>query len=135
MFLLDTNIIIPVLNESNDVLARRLDVELERATPILLSVVVLYELRFGIALSARRTRNEAALAQFLTMPLDLLNFDDEDADHAADIRATLKRDGRPIGPYDILIAAQARRRNAVLVTLNRREFERVPSLMVSDWMT
>ncbi|MFI5015213.1 MAG: type II toxin-antitoxin system VapC family toxin [Hyphomicrobiales bacterium] len=133
MFLLDTNIVILVLNESNPTIARRLDAELEKATPILLSAIVLYELRFGIANGARRARNEAALAQFLTMPLDLLSFDGEDADHAADIRAALKRAARPIGPYDILIAAQSRRRGAVLVTLNRREFERVPGLMVTDW--
>jgi len=90
-------------------------------------------LRFGIANLAGRARNEAALAQFMTMPLDLVSFDHEDADHAADIRAFLKRAARPIGPYDVLIAAQARRRSAVLVTLDRREFERVPGLMVTDW--
>ena len=133
MFLLDTNIVIPVLNESNPKLARRLDVELERGTPILLSAIVLYELRFGIANSAQPARNRAALMQFMTMPLELLRFDEEDADHAADIRAFLKRRARPIGPYDILIAAQARRHGAALVTLNRREFERVPGLIVTDW--
>ena len=50
-------------------------------------------------------------------------------------RAFLESKGTPIGPYDLLIAAQARRREAVLVTLNRREFERVPRLMVTDWLT
>ena len=50
-----------------------------------------------------------------------------------DIRAYLESIGKPIGPYDILIAAQARQRDAVLVTLNRRGFERVPRLMVTDW--
>jgi tRNA(fMet)-specific endonuclease VapC len=39
----------------------------------------------------------------------------------------------PISPYDVLIAAQARRRGAALVTLNRNEFERVPGLLVTDW--
>ena len=52
---------------------------------------------------------------------------------AADIRASLEALGTPIGPYDVLIAAQARRRNAALVTLNRREFERVPGLIVTNW--
>jgi tRNA(fMet)-specific endonuclease VapC len=41
--------------------------------------------------------------------------------------------GTPIGHYDYLIAAQARRRGAALVTLNTREFTRVPGLMVMDW--
>jgi tRNA(fMet)-specific endonuclease VapC len=43
--------------------------------------------------------------------------------------------GTPIGHYDYLIAAQARRRGAALVTLNQREFARVPGLIVMDWMT
>ena len=44
------------------------------------------------------------------------------------IRAALAKAGKPIGPYDVLIAAQARRRGATLVTANRREFARVPGL-------
>jgi tRNA(fMet)-specific endonuclease VapC len=50
----------------------------------------------------------------------------------ANIRAWLERAGTPIGPYDILIAAQARRRKAILITANR-EFGRVPGLATQDW--
>jgi hypothetical protein len=50
----------------------------------------------------------------------------EDAEEAGEIRAELERAGTPIGPYDILIAAQARRRSALLVTANTGEFTRVP---------
>ena len=64
---------------------------------------------------------------------EILTFDPGDAQEAAEIRASLEAKGTPIGPYDILIAAQARRRGAVLVTANRREFERVSGLMVTDW--
>ena len=52
---------------------------------------------------------------------------------AGDIRVTLERAGAPIGPFDILIAAQARRRGALLVTANGREFGRVPGLRFDDW--
>ena len=65
--------------------------------------------------------------------IDVLPFEAEDAAHAGDIRAELEKAGTPIGHYDYLIAAQARRRGAALVTLNRREFERVPGLIVVDW--
>jgi tRNA(fMet)-specific endonuclease VapC len=133
MFLLDTNIVIPVLNERDPAAARRLDEELALGTPIVMSTIVLYELRFGIAGSARRERNEAVLAHFMTLPLTVAPFEPDDATQAGDIRAHLEREGVPIGPYDILIAAQARRRRAVLVTRNRREFDRVPGLMVTDW--
>ena len=62
-----------------------------------------------------------------------MTFDAEDAHEAGDIRALLERAGTPIGPYDILIAAQARRRGATLVTANTREFARVPGLKTEDW--
>jgi len=58
---------------------------------------------------------------------------EDDAQHAADIRAHLKRLGTPIGPYDVLIAAGARSAGDPLVTANGREFERVPGLTVLDW--
>ena len=67
--------------------------------------------------------------------MQVLDFDAEDAEEAGDIRATLQRAGTPIGPYDILIAAQARRRDALLVTANTREFARVPGLQIEDWTT
>jgi PIN domain len=62
-----------------------------------------------------------------------IESDSEDAEEAGDIRAALERAGTPIGPHDILIAAQARRRSAVLITANEREFVRVPGLKTEDW--
>ena len=63
----------------------------------------------------------------------VFDFEPDDAEEAGDIRAALERAGTPIGPYDVLIAAQARRRGAMLVTANRREFARVPRLKTEDW--
>ena len=60
-------------------------------------------------------------------------FESQDAEEAGDIRAALERTGKPIGPYDLLIAAQARRRGATLITANEREFARVPGLKTADW--
>ena len=42
--------------------------------------------------------------------------------------------GKPIGPYDFLIAAHARHIGAALVTNNEREFRRVPGLSVRNWL-
>jgi tRNA(fMet)-specific endonuclease VapC len=63
----------------------------------------------------------------------VLPFDAEDAREAGNIRAALFKLGTPIGPYGILIAAQARRRDAILVTSNEREFARVSGLKMEDW--
>ena len=58
-----------------------------------------------------------------------------DARAAGAIRRDLEARGRPIGPYDVLIAGQARARELVLVTANTREFERVDGLRLEDWTT
>jgi tRNA(fMet)-specific endonuclease VapC len=133
MFCLDTNAVIAVLNERTPRVAERLDAEIARGTLILLSTIVLYELRYGVAKSTRPEHSEAILESFFELPLTIAAFESEDSRHAGDIRAGLAKLGTPIGPYDLLIAAQARRRGATLVTANRREFERVPGLMVTDW--
>jgi tRNA(fMet)-specific endonuclease VapC len=101
--------------------------------PIALSAIVLFELWFGIAKSERRAENIAELEAFLARGFEILALDGDDAEEAGDIRATLARAGTPIGPYDVLIAAQARRRDATLVTANGREFSRVPGLKIEDW--
>lgn len=54
--------------------------------------------------------------------------------HYADIRAALKREGTPIGPNDLMIAAHARALGLMLVTDNLREFRRVPGLVVENWL-
>lgn len=72
--------------------------------------------------------------RFLGLGIDLLQFEPDDNAHAGDIRAHLERNGAPIGPFDYLIAVQARRRSTTLVTANGREFSRVPGLIVANWM-
>ena len=93
----------------------------------------MFELEYGSAKSNRRRENDERLAIFLRAPIPILPFDAEDAREAGDIRAAPAKAGTPIGPYDVLIAAQARRRGATLVTANAREFVRVPGLKAEDW--
>ena len=135
MYCLDTNAVIGVLNERAPLVAERFDLEIARGTTILISTIVVYELRYGVARSGRPERNRSVLETFLELPVSIIAFDAEDAAEAGEIRAALARNGTPIGPYDVLIAAQARRRGAALVTLNRGEFERVPGLIVTGWGT
>jgi tRNA(fMet)-specific endonuclease VapC len=133
MIALDTNTVIAAMNVHAPAVRDRLERELARRVSIGIPVTVLFELRYGIAKSARAAQNAAALAALLSLDITPWPFDTEDANEAGEIRATLERAGTPIGPYDILIAAQARRRSATLVTANRREFSRVPGLQVEDW--
>ena len=89
-------------------------------------------MRYGAAKSARPERNARRILDFLGGPIEVLPFGSEDADEAGDIRAVLERAGTPIGPYDVIIAAQARA--TLLVTANAREFVRVPRLRCADWV-
>jgi len=133
MFCLDTNVIIFAMNGRRPAIKARLSQELRLGTNLIVPAIVRFELEFGIAKSDRPEQSRASLDTLMAAGFELPAFDRRDAAEAGDIRASLDALGTPIGPYDILIAAQARRRNAPLVTLNRHEFERVPGLMVTDW--
>ena len=135
MICLDTNIVILIVNGRSSSLRHRLGEQMRSGMPIALPAIALFEMRYGFAKSDRRAVSERLLERFLGLGVDVLPFDAEDAAHAGDIRAHLESKGTPIGPYDCLIAAQARRRGATLVTANGREFARVPGLMVTDWVT
>lgn len=133
MICLDTNAVVAAINGRPASVRPRLEAALLDEVPVGLPTVVLYELRYGIAKSARVEANMAALAAFLTLEVTPWPFEPEDAGEAGEMRAELERAGTPVGPYDILIAAQARRRDAVLVTANSRELGRVRGLRIENW--
>lgn len=70
---------------------------------------------------------------FLSGDIGVIQFEEEDAPIAGDLRQTLEAAGTPIGAYDLLIAAQALRTGATIVTANVAEFGRVPGLAWQDW--
>lgn len=133
MLCLDTNAVIAAINRRNPEVRRRLEAAIAGGTAIGIPTIVLFEIRYGIAKSARPQENGAILAAFLALDLSPWPFEAEDAEEAGNVRAELERSGTPIGPYDVLIAAQARRRRAVLVTANTAEFARVPGLKIENW--
>ena len=135
MICLDTNVVIGAMSGRVPRLAARLDAELAKGSRILLPAVALFELRYGIAKSARPDSNAAILDAFLAAPIEVAPFVAGDAEEAGKIRAELEATGIPIGHFDVLIAGQARSRGALLVTANRREFDRVPGLAIADWTT
>lgn len=133
MICLDTNAVIAAINQRRPWVRRRLEQALVDRITVGIPAVVLYEIWYGIRKSTRPRNNAAVLGTFLALEVTLWPFEPGDAEEAGDIRAALERSGTPIGPYDILIAAQARRRSAVLITANEREFARVPGLKTGDW--
>ncbi len=133
-YLLDTNVCIALINGSPPQVRPRLEQAIKRGS-VAVSAVAAFELWYGAAKSARRQANLQRLETFFAGPLELVAFDDEDARVAGEIRARLEATGTPIGAYDLLIAGQALRYDATLVTANASEFSRVAGLRWEDWVS
>jgi tRNA(fMet)-specific endonuclease VapC len=133
IYLLDTNACIAFINGRPDKVRRHFERENSDGATVATSSVVVFELWYGVGKSQRREINARRLTTFLSGPLDVFEFDDEDARAAGEVRATLEASGTPIGAYDVLIAGQSLRRGATLVTANAAEFSRVSGLSWEDW--
>jgi len=98
-----------------------------------ISAVTLAELRYGVSKSQHQAKNQAALEEFM-LPLEIAAFDERATDVYGVLRASLEKQGTPIGSLDTMIAAHALSLGVTLVTNNTREFNRVPKLAVVDWI-
>lgn len=127
-YMLDTNAVISLLNDPTGTVSQRL--RQKDPVDVRVSVVVMHELYYGAYKGQRRKSN---LALLNTLHFEIVPMTMEDARHAGEIRALLAARGAPIGPYDILIAGQARARGLTLITRNLREFTRVPGLTTENW--
>ena len=127
IFLPDTNVVSAYFQQRDAGLAQKF----AAAFPHLrLSILVLAELEYGAAKSGfarHRSRIDGLLA--------VEPFGAEDSLRYGRLRADLERRGEIIGTMDTLIAAQALRLGATIVTHNHREFSRVPGLKVEDWQS
>jgi len=130
MFLLDTNACIKILNSTSTNLVSRL--KEHHPSLIKLSSVVKAELLYGARKSARPAENVRVLQDFF-QPFRSLAFDDSCSEQYGVLRAELERAGKPIGPYDMMIAATAIVHDLTLVTHNLKEFSRIAGLKVADW--
>lgn len=129
-FMLDTNICIFTI-KNRPVQVR--EVFTRHHGQMCISSVTLMELIYGAEKSASPERNLAVVEGFAAR-LDVLKYDENAAAHTGQLRAELGRVGTPIGPYDQMIAGHARSLGLILVTNNRREFDRVSGLRVEDWI-
>jgi tRNA(fMet)-specific endonuclease VapC len=100
---------------------------------IAISSVTVAELMYGVAKSQHQDKNRVALESFLA-PLEIVDFGLKAAQYFGMVRANLKKIGAPIGAYDLMIAAHALSLDLVLVINNEREFQRIPDLIVENWV-
>ena len=132
-YLLDTNAVVALLRDKPTRVRERYRQAEASGDYLALSSVVLFELWYGVAKSSQVPDNTERLRILLSGDLDLLDFDDEDARTAGQVRAAVEKNGTPIGAYDLLIAGQALRRGLTVVTANTSEFARVTGLSWQDW--
>lgn len=129
VYVLDTNTVVHYFKGKGRVAERLLSVP---PTQVALAAVGLYEVWFGVIRSQNPKRRQAELEQLLASVV-VLPFDAATARAAAELRRTLEKAGKGIGPMDTLIAATAIAHGATLVTRNVREFSRVGGLRVENW--
>jgi tRNA(fMet)-specific endonuclease VapC len=129
VFLLDTDTCIDVLRGVAAVLEK-----IEGLSPddCYVSSITVFELFTGAYLTRHPNREAGKVDRFLGV-LSVVFFDRAAAKEATRLRAGLERTGKPIGPYDLLIAAQAISCDYTLVSANVREFGRIESLKLEDW--
>jgi tRNA(fMet)-specific endonuclease VapC len=129
-YLLDTNICIYIAKHNPPTVRARF--ALHAADELVMSVITLGELRFGAEKSQSRDRAMTVINQLESM-IQIAPLTEAVGEHYGQIRATLQKDGQPIGNNDLWIAAHARSEGWVLVTNNEREFKRVAGLQIENW--
>lgn len=129
-YLLDTNIVSELVRRPGGTIATRIADVGEDS--ICTSIIVAAELRYGAAKSD--SKQLTGRVGLLLSALEILPLEPPTDEHYAEIRHHLATQGTPIGPNDLLIAAHALAADLTMVTANTREFERVPSLRVENWL-
>jgi tRNA(fMet)-specific endonuclease VapC len=127
-YLLDTNTVSFIFKRNAVVLRRLAEVSMAQ---LAISAVTEGELRFGLARRPEATRLRQVVEEFL-LRVAILPWDSDAAHHYGHLRASLERDGQPMGNLDTLIAAHALATSSVLVT-NDHAFSRIKKLKVEDW--
>jgi tRNA(fMet)-specific endonuclease VapC len=130
-YMLDTNTCIAIIKRRPDTVQARLIALSIDAVGI--SGIVAAELWYGVAFSQKKKQNETALKDFLDYVTEL-DWPFEAGEVYGRIRSDLKRKGTPIGAMDLLIASHALFLDAILVTDNESEFQRVSDLRIENWL-
>ncbi len=130
LYFLDTNMVIYIQRGVPAVVKRLAALGQGR---VALPALVAAELAYGVEKSAYPTENRRVLEQFIQR-ITVLPWTHAAMWHYARNYHALKTSGQMIGQNDLLIACQTLAEDAVLVTNNTREFERIEGLKLENWV-
>jgi tRNA(fMet)-specific endonuclease VapC len=131
-YLLDTDMCIYLLNGDERIKGKVAQVGVEA---ISVSILTVGELYFGAYNSARLEANIERIHKFLSYPGPIvLAIDDAAAEYFGKFKAALRREGKPIGDVDLLIAGVAASRGLKVVTNNTEHFERIADISLENWL-
>lgn len=130
LYMLDTNVVAELARRPQGQVAKRIAEVGQDAVSV--SIIVAAELRYGCI--KKGSPKLSAQIDAILGSMRILSLDTPVETEYGHIRADLEAAGLPIGPNDLFIAAHARALRAVLVTANIREFTRVPTLRVENWL-
>ena len=129
-YLLDTCVMSDFVKGQPNVLTR-LKHELPNALAI--SSVTAMEISYGLKANPARAKKIQQVIDTLLEIIHVLPYEQEDANTTAIIRAYLKAQGMPIGPYEAMIGGVALNKHLIMVTSNTKEFKRITGLDLEDW--
>jgi len=131
--MLDTNICSYIMRERPESVLTELQARVMHRDKIVISAITYAELRFGAIGKKSSPRHNILVDEFMARIDAVLAWDLDAVDATAKIKKSLNDKGTPIGTNDTMIAGHAVSEGCVLVTNNRKEFERVPGLGIEDW--
>ena len=131
MYMLDTNICIYIIKQKPKSVIDKFK-KMKNAN-ICISSITYSELLYGAEKSSNIAKNLLALTMFLSN-IEILSYDENASIDYGIIRSKLEKQGKIIGPLDMLIAAHAKSLNITLVSNNLKEFERVDGLRLENWV-
>jgi tRNA(fMet)-specific endonuclease VapC len=131
--LIDTNIVVRAVKGREPVLLLNICQALEQGTELAVSAITVHEAQAGVLRNDNSVTAFAKHQLFMQTVKHYWDFTRDDALLAAEIRLELMKIGMQIGPFDVLLAAQALNHSVSFVTNNTREFGRVPGLNCLDW--
>ncbi len=130
-YLLDTCIVSAFFRKEDPLIER---LKVLSPEEIKVSTITVMEIEYGLQLNTSlRPRIQPLWLSFKDQ-IEILSFSELESIHAAQIRSILKKEGKLIGPYDILLAGTAKSHGLVFVTANVSEFMRVEGLLVENWI-